>query len=94
MWAIAPTSGSRDGQHPSKLVLAVPVAAADSLKALRAEADEVVCLGAHEWFGAIGFFYSDFSPVPDETVIDLMRAYPLRSSEASARAGSRPGEQP
>ncbi len=63
-------------QHPKKLVLAVPVAAADSLETLRAESDEVVCLGAHERFGAIGFFYRDFSAVPDEAVIEIMRAHP------------------
>lgn len=71
-------------QCPSKLVLAVPVAASDSLKALRAEADEVVCLGAHERFGAIGFFYRDFRPVPDEAVIEIMKA----QSAASAPGGS------
>jgi predicted phosphoribosyltransferase len=75
-------------QHPSKLVLAVPVAASDSLDALRAEADEVVCLGAYEWFGAIGFFYADFSPIPDETVIDIMRAHPARSARTDAVTGA------
>jgi putative phosphoribosyl transferase len=70
-------------QHPKKLVLAVPVAASDSLDDLRAEADEVVCLGAYEQFGAIGFFYSDFSAVPDEAVIDIMKAHPVTSNGAA-----------
>jgi len=68
-------------QHPRKLVLAVPVAAADSLDALRREADEVVCPGAYKSFGAIGFFYSDFSAVPDEVVTGIMKAHPVASSK-------------
>jgi predicted phosphoribosyltransferase len=80
-------------QHPSKLVLAVPVAASDSLQGLRAEADEVVCLGAYEQFGAIGFFYSDFSAVPDEAVIDIMKSQAPTSSgiEPSPAADARNG---
>ena len=47
-------------RKPSKLVLAVPVAPTDTLAAMREEADEVVCLEDYEFFGAIGFYYSDF----------------------------------
>lgn len=82
-------------QHPGKLVLAVPVAASDSLSALRAEADEVVCLGAHEQFGAIGFFYADFSPVPDEAVIRIMEAHAKASAgSGEAAAGVSPSPHP
>jgi predicted phosphoribosyltransferase len=48
---------------PAKLILAVPVAATDTLQALRKEADEVICLEDHEDFDAIGFFYDDFRQV-------------------------------
>jgi len=74
-------------QHPSKLVLAVPIAASDSLNTLRSEADEVVCLGGYEHFGAIGFFYRDFSPVSDEAVTDIMRAHPADAGAGSQRDG-------
>lgn len=59
---------------PARLVLATPVAATDALEALRAEADEVVCLEAHADFGAIGYFYRDFDQLDDATVIALLDA--------------------
>ena len=56
-------------RKPSKLVLAVPVAPTDTLKTLRGEADDIVCLEDYEDFGAIGLFYSDFRQVSDTEVI-------------------------
>jgi putative phosphoribosyl transferase len=56
----------------ARVVLAVPVAAADSLAALEEEADEVVCLEAHEQFAAIGYWYRDFSQISDEEVARLL----------------------
>jgi putative phosphoribosyl transferase len=55
-------------QKPKRLVLAVPVAPADSLEALRSEADEIVCLETPEDFYAVGEFYRDFHQVTDEEV--------------------------
>jgi putative phosphoribosyl transferase len=57
---------------PKTLVLAIPVAPTETLDALSDEADEVVCLEAHEVFGAIGYFYADFRQVSDEEVIDIL----------------------
>jgi putative phosphoribosyl transferase len=59
---------------PKKLVLAVPVAPTETLDAMQDEADEIVCLEAHEVFGAIGYFYADFRQVSDEEVIDILDA--------------------
>ncbi len=56
-------------QQPSRLICAVPVAAADSLRRVRALADEVVCLRAPEDFHAVGQFYDHFGQVEDEQVI-------------------------
>jgi putative phosphoribosyl transferase len=61
------------GRGPARLVLAVPVAPQDSLDALAAEADEIVCLETPEPFGAIGQFYADFSQLEDDEVIALLR---------------------
>jgi putative phosphoribosyl transferase len=47
----------------SKLVVAVPVAAAQTLEALRQEADEIVCPSIAAPFFTIGQSYEDFSPV-------------------------------
>jgi putative phosphoribosyl transferase len=65
-------------RRPSKLVLAVPVAPTDTLVALRAEADEVVCLEDHEFFGAIGFYYADFRQLSDQEVKDTVARFPAR----------------
>ena len=46
-----------------------------SLKGLREDADEVVCLEDHEFFGAIGFYYADFRQVSDKEVVDLVTRF-------------------
>lgn len=70
-------------REPRRLVLAVPVAPTDTLKALSAEADEIVCLEDHEDFGAIGYFYDDFQQVSDEEVIKLLAEHPVGLSSPS-----------
>ena len=67
---------------PSKLVLAVPVAPTESLKELRGEADEIICLEDYEDFGAIGLFYSDFAQVSDTEVIEILASHPVKSPTA------------
>lgn len=57
---------------PAKIVLAVPVAPASTCARLRLLVDDLVVLDAPEHFYAIGQFYEDFSPVTDESVIDLL----------------------
>lgn len=59
-------------RKPSKLVLAVPVAAAETLADLRREVDQTVCLATPEPFGAVGYFYEDFGQVSDDKVIALL----------------------
>jgi predicted phosphoribosyltransferase len=60
-------------------VLAVPVAPTESLKELRGEADEIICLEDYEDFGAIGLFYSDFRQVSDTEVIEILARHPVKS---------------
>jgi putative phosphoribosyl transferase len=73
-------------RKPKKLVLAVPVAPTETVAALRWDADDVICLEENEFFGAIGFYYRDFSQVSDEEVIKL-----LGESAARDRSGFRQG---
>jgi putative phosphoribosyl transferase len=54
------------------IVLAVPVAAPDSLRALAPLADEVVCPCTPADFSAVGQWYDDFTQVPDERVRELL----------------------
>jgi predicted phosphoribosyltransferase len=63
-------------RNPKKLVLAVPVAAPDSIEALRGEADEMVCLETPMGFGALGYYYTDFRQLDDEDVIAILQQFP------------------
>jgi len=62
----------------ARVVLAVPVAAAQSVAELRASVDEVIALQTPEDLLAIGFWYRDFSPTADKEVKALLtRSTPL-----------------
>lgn len=66
----------------ANVVLAVPVAPPETLEALRAEVDALVCLETPEPFGAIGAFYRDFHQLSDDDVVDLL----ARASRATDRS--------
>ncbi len=59
-------------RRPRRLVLAVPVAAPETLQTLSSEADEIVCLLEPAELWAVGLWYQDFSPVPDGEVIRML----------------------
>jgi putative phosphoribosyl transferase len=69
-------------QKPERLVLAVPVAPAESLEVLRSDADEIVCLETPEDFFAVGQFYRDFHQVSDDEVKAILQTE--RPAEAHA----------
>jgi putative phosphoribosyl transferase len=75
-------------RNPKTLVLAIPVAPTDSLGEMRGEADELVCLESYSDFGAIGLYYSDFSPVPDQEVIELLARFPARRDNGSSQSAA------
>lgn len=58
----------------ARLVLAVPVAPADTVAQLRAEVDELVCLSQPAFFHAVGLHYRDFHQIDDDEVIALLDA--------------------
>lgn len=60
-------------RHPRRIVLAVPVAPADALEALRPEVDEIICLDTPDAFFSVGQFYHDFRQVDDAEVIRLLK---------------------
>lgn len=59
---------------PTRIVVAVPVAPAETVQRLRREADEVVCLETPEPFFAIGPWYRDFRQVSDDEVRELLQS--------------------
>jgi predicted phosphoribosyltransferase len=63
-------------EQPSRLVLAVPVGAPDTVRSLAREADEVVCPEQPRDLGAVGAYYDDFRATTDEEVIALLATRP------------------
>jgi putative phosphoribosyl transferase len=63
-------------RQPKKLVLAVPVAATDTLEELATEVDDLVCLESYESFRAIGLDYDDFRQINDLQVILTLAGFP------------------
>ena len=61
-------------RNPAWLVLAAPVAAAETLAGIRSDADETVCVMAPEGLGAIGFYYAVFHQMSDFEVTELLAA--------------------
>ena len=55
-------------QHPARIVVAVPAAAAETCDAFRSEVEEVVCAITPEPFYGVSRWYKDFSQVTDEEV--------------------------
>lgn len=60
----------------TQIVVAVPVGAAATVRAFEAgpDVDAVVCLAAPHDFGAVGFWYRDFTQVSDGEVVGLLGA--------------------
>jgi putative phosphoribosyl transferase len=61
-------------QGAGKIVLAVPVAAVDSLRSLSHDVSEMVCLYAPADFMAVGEFYQKFDQTSDEEVMRLLQS--------------------
>jgi predicted phosphoribosyltransferase len=68
-------------RFPQKIVVAVPVAAAETADKLRSQVDDLIVLYIPEWLGAIGAFYERFDQVSDDEVVALMK------SGAAVKAG-------
>jgi putative phosphoribosyl transferase len=60
-------------EDAARVIFAAPVAPPGAIDALRQVADDVVVLETPEPFFAIGEFYDDFTPTPDEEVVRLLR---------------------
>ncbi len=69
---------------PARLVLAVPVAPSDILKALQDECDAIVCLASPEPFYAVGAWYTDFTQTDDDEVKMLLAKAEQRFARSHA----------
>jgi predicted phosphoribosyltransferase len=71
-------------REPKELVLAVPIAPLETLQRLHTEVDAIVCLDTPQDFGAIGYYYRDFSQVGDDEVIAILKRFPARKMATPA----------
>ncbi|GIH71479.1 phosphoribosyltransferase [Sphaerimonospora thailandensis] len=55
-----------------RVILAVPVAAGETVESLRAEADEVVVVATPAGFRAVGQWYERFDQLADDDVLELL----------------------
>ena len=61
---------------PKRIIIAVPVAAADTCAEFEPLVDEAVCLYTPDPFIAVGRWYDDFSQLTDEEVRDYLERAP------------------
>jgi putative phosphoribosyl transferase len=64
--------------QPARVIVAVPVGAANTCEALAAITDETVCARKPEPFSAVGLWYRDFSQTTDEEVRVLLQQHASR----------------
>jgi predicted phosphoribosyltransferase len=62
-------------QQPAELIVAVPVAPADRIRALAKTCDQVFCVLPARRFWAVGQFYEDFPTVDDEQVLAILKEF-------------------
>ncbi|MFA6079411.1 MAG: phosphoribosyltransferase family protein, partial [Candidatus Omnitrophota bacterium] len=60
-------------EKPKRLIAAVPVAPEDTVKALAADADELIVVRVPQFFAAVGQFYRQFDQVSDEEVLAMLK---------------------
>lgn len=68
-----------------KICVAVPVAPTETVRAIEAQSDLVVCLNAADRFTGVGAYYDDFHQLTDEETIGLLRQ--SWSENRDARSG-------
>ncbi|MHB8147811.1 MAG: phosphoribosyltransferase [Vulcanimicrobiaceae bacterium] len=71
--------------HPRRIIVAVPVGAAETCEMLRAHVDQIVCLASPQPFHAVGLYYDHFEQTSDDEVRALLAdAYARESRQWTA----------
>jgi predicted phosphoribosyltransferase len=60
--------------HPRHILVGAPVCAPEAAATVRDLADGVACVSTPEFFGAVGYWYRDFTPTTDREVLDILAA--------------------
>lgn len=58
--------------QPKRLIVAVPVASMEAIKALKPLVDELICPEIPEHFYAVGAWYKNFNQTTDQQVTDIL----------------------
>jgi predicted phosphoribosyltransferase len=66
--------GALRQSNPARIVVAAPVAAEETARRIREEADSLVCLAAPPHFHVVSMWYQDFSQTSDEEVRNLLES--------------------
>lgn len=82
--ALARAGGAR------RVIVALPVAPADTVRALGRKADGVLCLTTPAWFGSVGEHYLRFDQLSDEDVVEVLRS--VTSAQSCAEPSQRTDE--
>jgi putative phosphoribosyl transferase len=77
--------------RPRRVVVAVPVGARQTCRALEEEAEEVVCARTPALFQAVGQWYRDFSPTTDEEIRRLLEGAADDGGGTVGRTDAGPG---
>jgi putative phosphoribosyl transferase len=72
--------------RPLRIIVAVPVGAAETCEEFRSEVDEVVCAATPKPFMAVGAWYSEFSQTSDDEVRELLEKAAAYRSDSSSLA--------
>jgi predicted phosphoribosyltransferase len=59
-------------RNPKRIIVAVPVGAAETCEQFESEVDEIVCGKRPVDLGAVGMWYEDFTQTTDEEVCELL----------------------
>lgn len=71
-WTIRVAVRYAKSKSAKKIVLAVPVADREIVREIRKQVDKLVVLEEVDGLGAVGNWYTDFSEVTDEKVVDIL----------------------
>ncbi len=77
-------------QGARRIIVGVPIAAAETCEALAPKVDRIVCAATPEPFHAVGLWYEDFSPTTDEEVREIL----ARTSGGAEREAGAEGAAP
>lgn len=78
-------------QGATRVVMAIPVGAADAVAELRRVADEVICLATPEFFFGVGQWYDNFAQTSDRQVAELLAK---AAATEQVTGGAVPAEPP